>query len=267
MYLTATAWIKDEAEYLAEWIEFHLNQGFEKFYLWDNNSEDNTYEVLKPYEEVVEISKYPPEATNPKNFWVMQHTINNFKHHKWLFHHSIDEYMFCPDGTKVSTFLKEFEDYAGVAVPWRLFNSGGQEKKEPGKVTNRFVYYVDDPNKHIKTIIQPAKTRSHVGNPHVYRYLPGEYAVYADKTPHKKNGPHAGAMGNEPYLLDEIRINHYVTMSREEYDIKMNKGLLDHPDQENRRRESSESIWNSAHDPKPWKVDLSLVDPSLKEFK
>ena len=35
-YLAATLWVKNEASYLEEWLEFHILQGFEKFYIYDN---------------------------------------------------------------------------------------------------------------------------------------------------------------------------------------------------------------------------------------
>lgn len=261
-YLVATAWIKNEAEYLPEWIDFHLYQGFEKFYLYDNNSTDNTKEVLKPYGDKVELRTYPTDidwTKHRKNFWVMDTTINEFQKHKWLFHHSVDEYMFCPNGTKVKDFLKDYENYSGLVVPWYLFHSGGQETKQPGRVIDRFTLYMNDPNKHIKTIIQPKNTSSHAGNPHVYNYKKG-WAVFANKRPHDTSKSHHGAIHNDTYLTDMIRINHYLTMSREEYENKMNKGLLDVESSEQRRRDA-EAFWDNHHK-KPW-----MTDESLKGYK
>ena len=246
-YLVATAWVKNEAPYLAEWIEFHLLQGFEKFYIYDDNSTDNTAEVLAPYIKagIVEHRFYPPEVLYQKNFWVMQHTINEFKHvHKWLFHHSIDEFIFCENGTKVSDFLKDFDEYSGVCLPWRLFTSNGKIKKEPGLIIERFNEYVDDENFHIKTIIDPSKTINCIGNPHVYYYSSG-FAVYPDKVQHNTFGRHGGACDNgNNYRTDLIRINHYHVMSREEFLIKQNKGLLDNSSSV---RDGIEEYWTNAH--------------------
>jgi hypothetical protein len=43
--LTAIYWVKDEARYIPEWIEFHLMQGFEHFILYDNNSTDGSSNI------------------------------------------------------------------------------------------------------------------------------------------------------------------------------------------------------------------------------
>lgn len=48
-YLSLCAIVKNEAPYLPEWIEFYKLVGVEKFYIYDNESSDNTKEVLKPY--------------------------------------------------------------------------------------------------------------------------------------------------------------------------------------------------------------------------
>ena len=40
---------KNEAPYIEEWINFHHKQGVSHFIIYDNESEDNLREVLKPY--------------------------------------------------------------------------------------------------------------------------------------------------------------------------------------------------------------------------
>lgn len=41
--------IKNEGLYIREWIEYHKIIGIKRFYIYDNNSTDNTYKLLKPY--------------------------------------------------------------------------------------------------------------------------------------------------------------------------------------------------------------------------
>ena len=47
--IAVVAIAKNEAQYLKEWTEFYFNQGFDNIILFDNDSTDNTKEVLKPY--------------------------------------------------------------------------------------------------------------------------------------------------------------------------------------------------------------------------
>ena len=49
-YLTVGAVIRDEDRYLAEWLEFHLCQGVEHFFLYNHHSaSDEHLQILAPY--------------------------------------------------------------------------------------------------------------------------------------------------------------------------------------------------------------------------
>jgi hypothetical protein len=48
-YLAACTIYRDDAAYLAEWIEFHRLMGVERFFLYDNGSTDHQSEVLAGY--------------------------------------------------------------------------------------------------------------------------------------------------------------------------------------------------------------------------
>ncbi len=50
-YLAVCSMFLNEERYLAEWIEFHLLAGVERFYLYDHESTDGSREVLAPYVE------------------------------------------------------------------------------------------------------------------------------------------------------------------------------------------------------------------------
>ena len=41
--------IKNEGKDIAEWIDYHIIAGVSKFYIYDNESTDNTKEILQPY--------------------------------------------------------------------------------------------------------------------------------------------------------------------------------------------------------------------------
>ena len=47
--ISIIAIVKNEGEYIAEWIEYHKIIGFNHFYIYDDNSTDNINEILKPY--------------------------------------------------------------------------------------------------------------------------------------------------------------------------------------------------------------------------
>jgi hypothetical protein len=240
--LTSIYWIKDEARYIPEFIEFHLLQGFDHFIFYDNKSTDNLNEIISPYIEsgLVEIRYYPNDLTSSKNFWLMNHCINEQKGKtKWLHFHALDERLYCPSGENIVEFLKQYENYGGVSVGWYLFNSNDHISRPEGLIIDNFTKYSEDLNCHIKTIIQPEKSISTIGTPHNFIFN-GTHAV--DENFNIVNT----SFNPSHYSLNKIVLHHYHTLSREEYDIKQNKGILDH-NLEDTPRPNQEFYWECSH--------------------
>ena len=49
--------VKNEAPYIAEWIDYHKKIGIEKFYIYNNDSTDNLVEVLRKYIDEGSVSR------------------------------------------------------------------------------------------------------------------------------------------------------------------------------------------------------------------
>lgn len=47
--LAIVAIIKNEGQYIEEWLRYHIVAGVQKFFLYDNDSSDNTREILEKY--------------------------------------------------------------------------------------------------------------------------------------------------------------------------------------------------------------------------
>lgn len=242
--LTGSYWIKNEAPYLPEYLEFHLLQGFDHFIFYDNKSDDNTVEILIPYikQGLVELRQYPPHIITRNNFWMMEHLITEqVGVTEWIHFHALDERIYCPDGRAIPELLKDYRQYGALCVAWEVYNSNGHHTKTPGLITERFTECFQDTPCHIKTIIRPDCAITHEGDPHNFRMKPGYQSV--DERFNNVSGPWNVAN----YSYNKIKNHHYQTMSREEFDSKMNKGLLDHVGQENIRRLGAEEQWNSCH--------------------
>lgn len=245
--LTGIYWVKDEARYLPEYIEFHLLQGFDHFIFYDNGSTDKTFEVMEPYiqEGLVEIRTYPPGISR-HNFWLMQHCIDEQKNKsKWIHFHAIDERIYSPTGRQLPEVLEEYDQphIGGVCVGWTNLHSGGKTHRPEGLIIENFTLgQTVDPSYHIKTIINPLKTSSQMPHhPHNFIYLPSFVSV------NENYGTVNGPFDSGAYTFQKFRNFHFGTMSREEFEIKMNKGLLDHAGQEFIRRRDAEIGWQNYH--------------------
>ena len=107
---------RDDGEYLKEWIEFHLMQGIDHFYLYNHLSQDNFREVLDPYihENIVTLVEWPYETPKGKDFCSAIQSpaywdcIQLYGHEcTWMAVIDTDEFLFCPDGTPLSPLLKK----------------------------------------------------------------------------------------------------------------------------------------------------------------
>ncbi len=223
-YLAVCAIIKNEAAYLREWIEWHLMQGVEYFYLYDNESEDNSYEVLKPYIDKG-IVLYHKVFGNGMQLPVYNDCIVRYrKYSRWIAFIDADEFIVSLE-KRLSDFLKAYEQEAAVCVNWVMFDSNGYEETPCGKLVTeaytRIHKNFSSDNMHVKSIVNP-KCVKYVANPH-YPLL----RFFKSKVNENFKKVRLAWVDPKDYSIQKIRINHYFSKSREEYEAKIARGMAD----------------------------------------
>ena len=222
-YLAAAAIVKNEAPYLAEWIEYHLLAGVEKFHIYDNESTDGTREAMAPYvrDGVAEYIYWPGRAQQTP---VYMHALERLRDEaRWLAFIDADEFIVPMAAPDIPSILKEFEGEAGLCINWLVYGDNGRRRKTKGLVIERFTAHSlpeFERNRVFKTIIDPR--RAYFMNPHICKFVGmNTRAVNSDGVPVS----HVG----RPPALDKIRINHYWTKTYEEFQIKKFRGDVAHP--------------------------------------
>jgi hypothetical protein len=223
-YLSAVVIVKNEALYIEEWFEYHLLMGVQKFYIYDNESNDNLTEILQPYIKsgIVEY-KYFPGIEKQLSAYndVLQKAQ---KETYWLAAIDIDEFIVPIKDETITDFLRDFEQYAGVEINWLMYGSSGEKHWRDGLVIERFkshgkisgVFYGRGI---IKTICNPrAVFKMDVHAPFYFRFAK---TVNPDKKIRK------GHYENVKSVYDKIRINHYFTKSYDECQLKYKRGRSD----------------------------------------
>ena len=219
-YLTIFSMFRNEKIYLKEWIDFHLNIGFEHIYLYDNLSTDNPLEILEEYISKNKVTYIKWDINYPK-FTAREHFFKNYNNETyWCAFLDIDEFLFCVDpNDKIIEKIKDYEKFPGLAINWYCYGDSGEEHYKNKYVIERFIkraekeYHI---NFHTKQI---AKVNNILAceNPHYFIYKYKEYAVNENK------GRIEGAFTDKVYG-DIFRINHYHSKSKEEFfNIKHNK--------------------------------------------
>lgn len=222
-FLSICAVVKNEALYIEEWLAFHIVQGFTKFFIYDNQSTDDTVERLRPFIDKGYVIHYDTKE-NPCQFICYNHCIT---HHKidaeWCAFLDCDEFLHSErvpykGGYKSLTFIENFsvnyllvKPFDALNVNWVLYGSNGHLAYNPQHVIQRFRTGSDKINQHTKAITRLENTIRVGKNPH---YMEVKGATINDRLDTLTD-----FYGLTPNRTDSLllRINHYHTKSKNEY--------------------------------------------------
>lgn len=212
MNLALVSMFRDEADYLREWIEYHHMLGVERFYLYNNLSEDHYEEVLAPYVKkgLVELIDWPYEASCESEFNQMQRDVYNNAidktrgKAKWLAIVDTDEYIVPVKAKTIVEFLKPFEKkkaIGGICGIWIFFGTSGVEKVPPDQLMIELLT--------LNGGATASGNLSAIWNSGLYKSIVRPDRVVSCVSPHYciyKKGYHHDMAG-----WDLVQINHYWT--------------------------------------------------------
>lgn len=247
--LAVCALYRNEAAYLAEWIEFHMLVGAERFILYDNESDDRSLEVLAPYIEdgIVVRHEAPGTALSQSGLNAIQ-TLS-FDHciaahgaeAQWIAFIDIDEFLFSPMGRPVPELLRAYERWPAVAVNGAMFGTSGHVTRPAGLVLENYTHRLDlDIARRIKSIVEPMAATRCI-NAHRFEYRRG--------TAVDENGYPVHAIMSKSPTFERLRINHYFARSEEDLRAKHARRVADRasgssplPDSDSLQREHSAGV-------------------------
>lgn len=229
-HVSIAAIFKNEAQYLKEWIEYHLIIGVEHFFLYNNSSEDDYKDVLEKYinDGIVTLIDWPYKQAQIQAY---EDCIKNYSMDtKWIGFVDVDEFIVPKKYDNIYEFLRRFNNRGSVLVYWKMFCSAGMLERD------------------METCIIEAFTVSwrryyNVGKcfyntDFEYLFDKRENSILHHLLFTTWNGlkiPPINCFGNfvfesgnsRAYMVDgtdfPIQINHYFTKSWKEYTDKMNK--------------------------------------------
>lgn len=234
--LAICAIVKNEAPYIYEWLSFHRHVGIDRFFLFNNNSTDDTLAEIDrwPDRKRVVVIDWPHV---PGQIAAYRYMLERYRDAAlWCAFIDCDEFL-CPRiEVSVKDLLYEFWPLCdAVYVHWLMFGSSGQLTHSPGLVTERFLRRgrsTFGPNMFGKTIVKLARAVAPHG-PHVI--VPQGRLVNEMNIDLEWHNANPGLPPSHRLLA----LNHYFTKSHEEWRMRRSLGKADidprHP--EFRRRE------------------------------
>jgi hypothetical protein len=219
-YLAACAIYRDEADNLAEWLEFHRLVGFERFYLYNNFSSDHHLEVLEPYVEdgLVVLHEWPHY---PGQFQAYDHCIaTHGSEARWIGFFDIDEFLFSPTYKPVSDVLTEYEEWPGVCVNLPRFGTSGHKTKPDGLVIDNYLVRLQAlAERTVKSIVDPAAV-DRCRNAHQF--------AYHRRSAVNENGFPVHSTATNSASFERLRANHYYSKSEEQLRAKHTRRTADY---------------------------------------
>jgi len=130
---------RNESHSIIEWIEHYLFHGVDHFYLIDDNSTDDSCNLLNSYIEKGLVTlfntNHPRYMTRQRDMY-NQYILPLIKESQWLLIIDMDEYMWSPQG-KLPIVINSLLYIGQIQVDQTLFGSSGYEI-QPKSIVNNF---------------------------------------------------------------------------------------------------------------------------------
>jgi len=162
----------DEIE---QFIEHHLNLGFDRVVLYDNLSKipvkyDDDRVIIIRWEKPVTCKETGQKST-------YTHYIENYSNvNGWTAFIDEDEFI-NTKGINIKDVLKNFSDYDSLGINWKLFGDKVDENNNSSNIVEKYLYHMpieQVTNNHIKTICRNENVIKFI-NPHAPILKQGKY--------------------------------------------------------------------------------------------
>lgn len=236
--LAIVAIFRNEAADIEEWIDYHRLIGVERFFLYDNDSTDDTVDRLRRHVQagVVEIMPWPHflAATNTQAAAYAHAIARLAGRFQWLAMIDVDEFLVPTRGEALDGILRDFDACPVVLLHWYMFGPSGHRERPAGGVIASYTQRQRMPHEgarvtpraaqrifKTKYLVQPALARGHVGI-HALGSTLGPLLGHNDMgEPIRTTGEALGG--------SRLRVNHYFTKSLAEFEAKLARPVATRP--------------------------------------
>ena len=225
--VSIVAIMKDEGRYLDEFICYHLCVGIEHFFLYDNESTDNTMEVLQPYIDKGYVTYIDCPGERVQQF-AYNDALSRFEYEtSYMAFIDLDEFIVpvapietVPDAVNSIIEAQKQNPYrwkkaGGIGVNWLLYGTSNNVDPVAGLMLESYLYRASEDdigNCHIKSIVNPRVTKSFPRSSHSVEYISDEYSTISER---------GSCIYDSPFFFDasfsKLRLHHYISKSETEY--------------------------------------------------
>ena len=225
--------IKNEHEYLDEWIKYHLDLGIDHIFVFEDMDSESHKEIIDKYGDKVtlgkaidiingtrreEALKSKNNGSSPQKIYVTDGLVYIREHYDydWCFALDCDEYITLEnDGDTIKNVLGEFDGYDAVILQWKNYGANGLIHKPDYKEKGIIDTYTK-PCENADIGINMTKTcynmRTYITRHYLTNHQPSDKCKWCrtDFSVRRANP-----------VYDKMYLRHYITKSWEEYVHKL----------------------------------------------
>lgn len=149
--------VKNEQRFIREWVEWNIDQGFDKIYIYEDYGSDSHKEQLQDYIDkgLVELNNLSETHFVPqlkKGTLVQQALYRKFFQlckskeieADWVGFFDVDEFIMFDDGWDLNKLEEEFKDEPGILLAWKLYGANGHIKRPEGNVVDNYTTHMPE---------------------------------------------------------------------------------------------------------------------------
>ena len=215
--------IRDEGEYLPEWLEWHIGQGVEHFWIYDNGSAVPIGKSIPgKYARACTVIPFGGKHKRAQVDAYNDCLARSSHKAAWMAFIDTDEFIRVVDGRPLPVFLSTLpKDADALAMHWIIYNASGLIHKDHRPVRERFKQVTDRYPTYFpqcKCIVRTDRVR--LMEPHMPVLTGGIHVV-------NERGGSVRSLTDPAISCDIIAVDHYFTRSFEEWEEKMRRGSCD----------------------------------------
>lgn len=215
---------KNEAPYLVEWIAYYRVLGFDEVIVYENNSDDNSAEILQKLAGAGKVVHRPWKLGRNESPQITAY-VDAFRQARadWILFVDADEFLVLHDADTVNEFLAPLDarrEVTSIGVNWRIFGDSHMSESDGRPVIERFTLAAMPDfvvNSHLKSFTRVTALRNMV-----HMHACDTTGMMVHPSGKALNMPNWGL--SETIELDVAQVNHYYTKTAAEYQKKKERG-------------------------------------------
>lgn len=173
--------VRNQARFLREWVTYHSRIGVERWFIYDNNSDDNIEEVVDSMSSV-SLHEWPWIKTQEAGF---AHCALRAKNScEWVGFIDVDEFLYFPSNVTLHDVLQNYSSQPWVGelrTPCHSFGPSGKKEIPTEGVMLGYTCRMAAPERHKSIICPEALNYSLINIVHHFDLAEGKSYVNMDR--------------------------------------------------------------------------------------